>query len=221
MRSQRSLRVKFGMVASEAIEGDGGVWRILWPSADPGRWWRLSLVPPIGLLLVALLLYPVVEDPTVMHAEGGFIESSQAALWGGCIVAAGMLMRRTRGLTRRAVLWRGVIAMPALAREFDLQEMLNPEAFGPWGVHYRLDWWTDLSEPFLVKLAWAIVGVLAGLALVVPIAAARPEPQRQLRAGHPAAWLTLAGFVMLGMGWVLDDLLRDMLPKLRPTWVRS
>jgi len=185
-----------------------------WLRWSLGRWWRLSLLAPVGLAAWSFAIAAMSGRwEEVFTYEGDFIELSQVSLWGIGIGLAAWLGVRTQGRARGAVAWRGLIAMVALGRELDLQEMLNPEVLGGLGVRYRFDWWTDLSVPLLQKLMWVVIAAGVIVAFTAAVRRARPSTRQQLTCGHPAAWLTLLAVGFLGSGWVLDDLLRGMLPK--------
>lgn len=93
-------------------------------------------------------------------------------------------------------------------REVDFHLDLAPDRFGPWGVRFKLNWWTDLRVAIGPKILWACVAAAAGAALLVPLWKAQLNPLQRLRQGRVDTWLFAAAVVLLGLGAVMDDLLR-------------
>ena len=182
------------------------------PHSSHGRF-ALGLTAAVAAssLIVAGLGYALLADPAEVHAEGMLIESMQEAIW---LIAAGcglLALPRQRSLRARAIVrLLGVLALVALAREFDLQEALNPEAMGSYGVHYRIDWWLSTESPVLPRILWAVVAVLLGWLVVTVLSLLRPDPVAALRTGDHSAWMLVAGFAFLFMGYFVDDQLRGV-----------
>jgi hypothetical protein len=140
--------------------------------------------------------------------EGGVLETLQSVMWASSALlglVAGLSARRSRD--RLNLLWLGVVASGILLRESDGHEWFNPEVIGPWGLHYRLDWWTDGSVPVVIKLLWLGLIAFAGITLVAPLLLARPDGLAQLRRRDVGAVMFILAIACIAFGWVADDLL--------------
>lgn len=157
-----------------------------------------------ALLLIATL---VLSPGRWLVSESGPIEVAQVACW---VLSAGFAVVVARRVTSHTARWStillGVLAVLALLRELDMHELLNPDVIGPWGVHYRIDWWLDPAEPLGVKALWVGVLVLGTLIVAYPAWRARGKPD--CRRARPR--LVVAAVLCLAGGLVIDDLLREV-----------
>lgn len=194
-----------------SVAADRPVPPALRPGSPPVSRRSVALAVGGGAALAVVLAgaYALAPDWRGVADEDGVIEVLQVV-----VMAAGSLAAFVRALLpgqtgrRRAWrVWLGVVGALVVAREFDLHKVLNPESLGTWGVRYRLDWWTDLSVPIGLKLLWAGVAVAIALAVLVPLAVARPKPVKALlRRERHAVLLAAAAAGYLG-GYLADDIL--------------
>ena len=173
---------------------------VRWPQR---RWvWALwAGLPAFAVMLPYVFLYG-----HSVALEGGFLEASQAGIWIVTTLAAGIVsLRVTDRRCRDTTILLGVLAIGALCRELDLHILLNPEAIGPWGVRFRLDWWMDSAVHFFIKAAWATVGLLVAL-LIASLTFRSIGPMDWHRA-RPR--LMAISVLMMVVAFTCDDLLRN------------
>lgn len=171
----------------------------LWP-------WALA-VPLLGLVGWAVAI--ALADNAAEFVDEGPIEIAQFVVW----LAAGLsAFIRARLVRHRRIsaglLVLGVAALVCAAREMDLQELIRPENMGYWGMHSRLDWFTDLNAPWPPKLLWACIAVAVFSVVVVALRVARPDWPGSIRLRRPLAILLALSAAGMLTGWALDDLLR-------------
>lgn len=177
------------------------------PSPGPGpRRWIGTLWIGLFVAATAPWLIALSPDTRTLSAEGGVLESAQLGLWSLSVAASIAVAARARGRQARwGTALLGLMASAALARELDLHIWLNPAHLGEWGVRYRIDWWLDGKVPILLKLGWALVGlVVAG---VVGLMAYQARGRPRWSEARPR--LFVAAGVCLFTGFVCDDLLRN------------
>lgn len=178
----------------------------------------LAVEVTAGVIAIGMVVagagYLFSPDWIQVHAEGGIIESMQASIW-GVAAACGLLAlpRQRSPRARSLVRFLGVLALLALAREFDLHEAVNPESAGALGVRYRLDWWADPTSPIVPRVLWAGVAIAAGGLVARALGRLRPDPIGALGRGDLSAWLLVLAGGLLGCGYAADDLLRGLLPR--------
>lgn len=170
------------------------------------RWAAVALViAVIGVGGAALVL----PSTTALSSERGFLEITSCFFWLVAALAAGAtIFRWSERADRLTGVWMGCVALLACLRELDAHIYLNPDYFGRFGVRYRVDWWLDGNVSLWLKLGWASVAiVLLGVLLYIPLTVRLPLFQ-MARRGEPMVGLFFLAILLLGMGFVLDDLLR-------------
>ncbi len=144
--------------------------------------------------------------------EDGLFEVSQVVLWGVCsvlgVVMGLALVGRLRVVRDRVFgLWLALVSALIVAREVDAHVLLNPETLGELGVRYRIDWWLSGETSVVLRVVWAVVFVAAGAALFVPAWWVSPRHKALLLGRDRAWWCFFASGVLIGLGWLMDDIL--------------
>lgn len=158
-----------------------------------------------GSPTLVVLPYKLINDDGQWFAESGVLESGQAGLWIVSIIAAMIVYTRlAESPSKWGTALLGALASIATLREFDVHIYLNPKAFGPWGVHFRIDWWLETSNPLAPKIIWAslCVGVIAAFCFL------GYKSRQPIRWTQPRPRLLLACFLLVLVGFVFDDILR-------------
>jgi len=140
--------------------------------------------------------------------------ADRASPWALALVialSASAVLRVRSGRNILLLVWIGIVAAIMALRELDLHALFNPKNISLLGlepehaVRFRVDWWIDAGTPSAVRFAWAGVGVLLGAVVVLPFAFARhPWPERLLRRDLFTV-LYCSGIALMGIGYLLDD----------------
>jgi len=161
----------------------------------------------VVMALAVACLYGLSPEPKAVHEENGVLEMAQLGLWlAAAGVGAFLLIRARRGVDRLNTLWLTVIAGLAASRELDLHERLNPEALGAWGVHFRVDWWLDPSQPLAVKAVWVVAAACLATLLIGPPLLMRVPALKLLRRGDTVTIMFGVSIALLAGGYAADDI---------------
>ena len=140
--------------------------------------------------------------------EDGLFEYTQLGLWGVCaLLGVAMVVRLRVLLDRWFGAWLALVSVLIVAREADAHVYLNPETLGGLGVRYRIDWWLSGETSVGLRAVWAVVFVVLGAALFVPAWWVSPRHKTLLLGRDRAWWCFFASGFLIGLGWVMDDLL--------------
>jgi len=164
----------------------------------------LALTPLCGAYMLS-------ADPARLHSEDGIIETLSVIFWiGALLLCLWALFRRHDRHYRLIFIWLCLVCALAAARELDAQILLNPKYFGPYGVHYRIDWFfsNKFGVSILLKLIWGAIFIVAFVCLFAPLFILRRPIMRVIRNGDTAAGLFLLGITALAIGFINDDILR-------------
>jgi hypothetical protein len=140
------------------------------------------------------------------------LEGLQFGLWCAIpiIAALGALRQRSRrGLC--LVIWIAVLAAVAGLRELDFQVLFNPENIHRIGltesaaIRWNPRWWFDGDVSLLVRLVWALVLLGFGTAILLPFGMSHYPWFARLARFDRFPWLFVAGVILLGLGFSLDD----------------
>jgi hypothetical protein len=140
------------------------------------------------------------------------LEGLQCGLWCAIpiIAALGALRQRSRrGLC--LVIWIAVLAAVAGLRELDFQVLFNPENIHRIGltesaaIRWNPRWWFDGDVSLLVRLVWALVLLGFGTAILLPFGMSHYPWFARLARFDRFPWLFVAGVILLGLGFSLDD----------------
>ncbi len=153
-----------------------------------------------------------------LFEERGLVESVQVGFWALSVVAAAWaVLRHGRRRDRLNALWLLLLSVLAMLRELDVHELVNPKdghqlggAGAPenrYGVSFKIEWWLDGEVDPLLKAAWGAALLLLAALLIVPPLLVRAPVVRLLRRGDAPTYLFLASVALLGLGYVMDDLL--------------
>ncbi|CAN5782252.1 hypothetical protein BH11PLA1_BH11PLA1_19880 [soil metagenome] len=179
-------------------------------------WWTVGSATVLSIALAPILTMTLHRSLLYVLYDGGPVENIQALIWVGAAVLWGVAAfqpqpRWSRGLCAWAVLF----SMLCFARELDLHEYLNPRAgLGVYGVHFRIDWflkgrtsYMTAAEyvPVWIRLGWALIFIVTGGALLVPVVRTHRENFWLLRRGDVGVMLMLGCAGWLAVGYLMDD----------------
>ncbi len=148
-----------------------------------------------------------------LYVEGGVIETLSVVFWvGGVLLCIWALFRQQTRVDRLMFKWFCVICTLAAARELDAQVLLNPENFGRYGVHYRIDWFfsNKFGVSIYLKLIWGTIFMAALASLSAPLVVRLKPIMRSMLNGDTAAGLFLLGIIAMAIGFTNDDILREV-----------
>lgn len=174
----------------------------------PSQFRRAIVVTGVAALAVGITSV-LLQGHDVLYREGGILETLAVVLWASSIGLCGYVaLGVAQGQQRSMVAWMGIVALLAMLRELDMDNMLNPDKLGAWGVRYRLDWWLNGNVNPLLKLGWgALFLTVGGMVLCVPIRQGQRWWQ-SLRRLEPAITFMAIAVLFLVLGAAIDDLLR-------------
>lgn len=170
----------------------------------------MPLAAGAGLVIgtLSLAAYSLAPDKEAFVEESGPLEWVQLAVWiasTGVALVATVLAPSRRD--RIDAIWLLILSALAVARELDVQNLLNPEhGAGDLGVSFRIEWWLDSGVSPGLKAAWLSAGLVLAALILAPPLLVRAPVVRLLRAGDAPAWLFLGAIGLLGCGYALDDL---------------
>ncbi len=171
----------------------------------------LALSGIIGLILIIAitLAATIIQKPDMLYKEFGPLENLSVALWLLSAFAAAAAYRRWPSRTDRLVsFWIALTACLAALREVDAHFLLNPVVIGQFGIRFRIDWLLDPHVHILHKLTCIVVALIILGAILAPPFLMRTRFWRLLRTGDASIGMLVVATVCLGMGFVMDDLLR-------------
>ena len=186
--------------------------KLLTSCSQPFGYFLVTGFVAAAVLVLVLTASMVMENPEVLHAEGGILELLSLLCWiGAVLVSISMLFRRTSRQERALFGWLALLCALAGARELDAQVLLNPRYIGSIGVHYRIDWFLSPKVNTYLKRVWGAIFLAAGFVIFGPLVMKRKEIRRLIVTGDNAMGLFLVGFLFLIGGYIIDDILREQL----------
>lgn len=165
----------------------------------------------IGLVLVIAITIAatIVQIPDMLYREFGPLENMSVALWLLSAFAAAAAYRRWTSRTDRLVsFWIALTACLAALREVDAHTLLNPVVIGRFGIRFRIDWLLDPQVHILHKLTCIGLALIILGAILGPPIFMRSRCFRLFRTGDAGIGMLVVATACLGMGFVMDDLLR-------------
>lgn len=176
--------------------------------------WSKRVVRPLvagaaAVLAVSVVLAFAFPVPLTLEEPEGLLDRLGLYAWIASAALAALAAAVGRTPADRLIgAWLATLSVLAALREMDMHHRIRPEAIGEWGMRFRADWWLDGSVPIEVKLVWGLVAAVVVALLVLPILTVRLPVVRLLLAGDTPLWLLAGAVVLLGCGYMMDDLMR-------------
>jgi hypothetical protein len=105
--------------------------------------------------------------------------------------------------------WIALVSCIAMLREADAHTLVHPNTLGRFGIYLRIDWVLDPESPFIPKMACIVFFVVFIVAMIGPPLLMRSRFWRLARAGDSGIGMLILGFVGMGVGVVMDEVLRN------------